>query len=459
MDIGQLPLDLDIGQLPFDLMDVGPMSIDLTHLAFEPMAFEPLHLLESVDGLLAGAMAFEPQDRERERAERDRERAERERDAQEREREREQRVYEQAQEALDRGRYDRAIERFADVVTMKGTRADAALYWKAFAQDRQGQRAEALTTIADLVKTHPNSRYITQAKALEVEVRRNVGQPVRPENQSDDELRLMALNALQHSDPDQAIPMLEKLLQGTATPRLKDRALFVLAQSNSARARDVLAGIAKGNSTPELQGKAIQYLGVHGGRESRAALAEVYSATPDIDVKRRILRAFMVSGEKGRLLTAAQTEQNAQLRAEAVRQLGVMGAHEELWQLYQKESAPEVKKHIIHAMFVGGNATRMIDLAKTEQNVELRRAAVRNLGLMGSKGTAEALVGIYTADRDVAIRKAVVNALFLQDNAASLVALARKEENSELKKEIVQKLSIMRSKVATDYMLELLNSR
>ena len=30
-------------------------------------------------------------------------------------------------------------------------------------------------------------------------------------------------------DPEQAVPMLEKILQGTASPQLKSRALFVLA--------------------------------------------------------------------------------------------------------------------------------------------------------------------------------------------------------------------------------------
>ena len=451
-----------VGSLSMEPLDLSNLSSELmspARLGFGPTRLEPLPMLESFEGLMAGAMAFDLQDRESERAERDRERQERAREAEQREREREQRAYEQAQEALDRGAYGRAIERFSDVAAMKGSRTDAALYWKAFAQDRQGQRAEALTTIAELVKSHPNSRYITQARALEVEVRRNVGQPVRPENQADDEVKLMALNALQHSDPEKAIPMLEKLLHGTASPRLKDRALFVLAQSNSARARDVLTSIAKGNSTPELQTKAIQYLGVHGGRESRAALADIYAATSDVDVKRRILRAFMISGEKARLLTAAQSEKDPLLRGEAVRQLGVMGAHDELWTLYQKETAVDVKKQILHAMFVGGNATRMIELAKSEQNPELRRAAVRNLGLMGSKGTGQALVEIYNSDRDLSVRKSVVNALFLQENATSLVALARKEENTELKKEIVQKLSLMRSKEATEYMLELLNGR
>ena len=42
-------------------------------------------------------------------------------------------------------------------------------------------------------------------------------------------------------------------------------------------------------------------------------------------------------------------------------------------------------------------------------------------------------------------------------NATALVALARKESDLDMKKSIVQKLSVMGGKVATDYMLEILN--
>ena len=124
---------------------------------------------------------------------------------------------------MDAGRWDRAVEAFARVAAMKGTRADGALYWKAYSQDRVGQRAEALATIAELTKTYPKSRYVKQAQALEMEVRRNVGQPVNPEAQADEELKLIALNGLLNSDPEKAIPILEKLLQGPASPKLRDR--------------------------------------------------------------------------------------------------------------------------------------------------------------------------------------------------------------------------------------------
>ena len=83
----------------------------------------------------------------------------------------------------------------------------------------------------------------------------------------------------------------------------------------------------------------------------------------------------MTAGEKDRLFAAAQTETTPELRLEAVRQLGAMGANDYLWQMYQKETSVDVKRQIISAMQVGGNVTRMIELAKTEKDPELRRTA------------------------------------------------------------------------------------
>ncbi len=402
-------------------------------------------------------MAFSPlsfhwsdQDREAERQDREAERKERER-------EREANLYEQATDQIYEGRYEKAIPALSRLIDLKGPRTDAALYWKAYAQNRLGQRAESLATIAELNKSYPNSRYVRSAKALEVEVRGATGQNVTPDSQADEDIKIMAIQSLQHREPEQAVPLLEKVLEGTSSPRVKANALYVLALSNSPRAREIMKNIARGNSNPDLQMRAIQYLGVHGGQESRAALAEVYAATTDVDIKKRILRSFMTSGDKARLLTAAQTEQNPELRSEAVRQLGAMGAQEEVWQLYQKETSPDVKRRIIEAMFVSGNATRLIELAKSERDPQLRRTAIRNLGVMGSKRTGEALVELYATEKDADIRRIVVEGLFVQGNAAALVAIARKEQDMAMKRAIVERLSHMQDKVAVDYMNEILN--
>jgi outer membrane protein assembly factor BamD (BamD/ComL family) len=384
------------------------------------------------------------------------EQADREKEAARRDREREDSNYESGTRLLEKAQWQQAADRFATVAALRGSRVDAALYWKAYALDKLGQKAEALTTVGELIKGYPASRWMTDAKALEIQVRQSIGQPVRPEAEADEELKLYAIQGLQHSNPEQAIPMLEKILQSASSPRLKERALFVLAQSNSARARQAITAIAKGAGNPDLQRRAIQYLGTNGTAENRQVLAEIYGSSNDIDVKRRILRAFMVAGDRQRVLAAATGESAPELRSEAVRQLGVMGAHDELWQLYQKEGAVEVKKQILQAMFVGGNATRLIELANGEQNPELRRTAIRNLGLMSSRQTADALVGLYQKEKDVEIKKAVIQGLFVQSNAEQLVAIARKETDPAMKREMVSKLSVMRNKVATDYLLELL---
>ena len=382
--------------------------------------------------------------------------AQRARAEQDRARDRELRDYEQAQRSVERDEWAGAVAQFQAIAAAAGARADAALYWKAYALDKLGQRAEALTAVAELTKSFPKSRWLGDARALEVQVRQRSGQAVALDASGDEELKLLALNALQHSSPDQAIPMLRQLLQGTQSLKLKERALFVLAQSRSPEARAVLAEVAR-QGNPDLQRRAIDYLGMNGTVENRIVLAEVYRSSPDVDVKRRVLRAYMVAGDRARVLEAATAERNDDLRGEAVRQLGVMSAHDELWQLYQKESSVPVKRQILQALFVGGNATRLIELAKTEPNAELRRTAVRNLGLMRTAATGPALVEIYTSQKEAEVRNAAVQGLFVQNNAEALVTLARRETDPVMKKELVQRLSLMsKSKVAMDYLMEVL---
>jgi len=422
------------------------------------------------------------------------------------------RFYERGQRSLDRGRWDDAVESFSEVIARGSSRADGALYWKAYALNKLGRREEALAALAELRKSYPSSRWLDDAKALEIEVKQAAGRPVSPESSSDEELKLMALNGLVNSDPDRAVPMIEKLLHSSQSPKVKERALFVLTQSGSSHARQLVVDIAKGGSNPDLQMKAVNYLGVMGARKelgevysaandvavkravlnglmvagakdqllaaargeknpdlqryainqlgvlgARQELADIYKATADIGSRRAVLNSWMISGAKDQLLAAAKGESNPELRGFAINQLGVLGAQSELWQLYQVEPSLEIKRHLINAFFVGGASDRLLEIARTAKEAELRRDAINRLGTMGAEHTGAALVSMYGNESDPGIRKAVINALFVQGNSHALVELARKETNAELKKEIVQRLSNMGSKEGTDYLMELLN--
>ena len=397
------------------------------------------------------------QERVRRQDELARERAVRKLDRRTHQRDEQSRLYDQGRAALDDDRYERAEAIFDELGQRNSSQTDAALYWKAYAQNRLGKRDAALATIAELKQRFPQSRWQKDAAALEIEVRQSSGQTPRPEAQSDEELKMLALNGLVHSDPERAVPVLRKVLESSASPKEKERALFVLAQSGSPAGREIIVQIARGQGNPDLQRKAIQYLGLFGGAQARQIMAEVYASPgTDTSVRRAILHSYMMAKDKEHLVQAAKSEKDEELKREAIRQLGLMRAEDELQQLYGTDSSPVVRRELLQAFFLAGDAPKLLQVAQTDKDPELRRAAVRNLGLIRSDDAAKALSNIYVKETDRGVKEQVLEALFLQGNAAAIVAIARGEKDPQLKKIAVSKLSIMHSKEGTDYLMELL---
>ena len=374
---------------------------------------------------------------------------------------RESALYSAGSQAIDQAKWQVAEDRFDQVIEIKGKRADAAMFWKAWAQNKLGQRAEALATLTAMEKEYPQSHWLDDAKRLEVEVKQASGRPVSVEGESDCELKLLALNGLQQADPAKAVPLLEKMMHSTDCAKLRSQALFVLAQSNSPEAREAITKMAKGEGVnPLVQERAIQALGMYRADSGREILGQIYSSSTDTDVKKAILRALMMSGDKARVFAAAKSEKDADLRIEAIRQLGMMNDRDDIWQLYQSESSVDVKKQILNSMFQSGDVDRVSQLAMNEKDPSLKMSAINALGMMdrrnGAKGE-DTLLAIYAADTNPDVRKKIIGALFTSNDAKALVILAKKETDPEMKKKIVSELSVMHSPDATAYLLELLN--
>jgi hypothetical protein len=363
-------------------------------------------------------------------------------------------TYTRGTAALDAGRWAQARDAFAESFKA-GYRPDGSLYWQAYAQYKLADRTAALATVRELLKSYPSSRWLREARALEQEIS---GPAASTGTGADDELKLLALNSLANADAEQAVPMLEKILTGPNSPQLKKRALFVLAQSKSPKARDILIAAAKGSSNPDLQLEAVRYIGVFGGGQNIQVLGEIYTVTKDVDVKRRILESYMVSGQRELVLQAAKSEQDAELRGQAVQFLGVMKATAELEKIYQVESSADVKGAVIEAYMIGGDGERLLAIARTERDSTLRVRAIEMLGAMGRGKNAVPLNGLYLADgQTIEARRAVINALFISGDAKSLIDIARKETDPVLRKDAVSRLSMMKSKEATDFMIEIIN--
>jgi tetratricopeptide (TPR) repeat protein len=366
-------------------------------------------------------------------------------------------AYSSAQDALNQGDYAQAAESFDSVAKMNGSKADAALYWKAYALNKQARRNEALSTIKELRNRFPRSNYLKTAAALEVDINRANGNPTTPTAEGDDEMKMIALQALMDQNEDRALPILEKILTGNSSQRVKDKAMFVLSQNESPKAQQLLGDIATGKQYPGLQEKAIHYLAIEGGRAGEQ-LVRIYDSTSDVKIKKTVLHAFIVSGDQERAFAIAQKETSPELKTEAIHTLGVMGDTKDLRQLYKQASSPELKKELIHSLGVGGDTDGLIEISKNETDPAVKSEIIHSLGVFGGRRASDALLDMYNAaGADKNTKNAVIDALFVQGSAKQLVAMARKETDPEMKKRIVSKLAIMGSKEGNDYLLEILN--
>jgi hypothetical protein len=160
-----------------------------------------------------------------------------------------------------------------------------------------------------------------------------------------------------------------------------------------------------------------------------------------------------------KLVQVAQHESDPQLARHAVNELGALGAVSRLSEIYKATSSKETKVAILNAYVAAGSkgADALGAIASSEQDPDLRRRAIRNMGPAGGSSMIPTLLAIYSKSSDEESKKAVADALFVADDAHDLVSLARAEKDPEAKKNIVGKLAVMHNKEATDYMVELLN--
>ena len=365
-------------------------------------------------------------------------------------------LYRRAARDLDDRQYEKALESYNRLLETKGSPVEGALYWKAYALSRLGRGDQAATALEELKKGYPQSRWLNDARALELEIRQNAGQKPSPEAESDEDLKLLAMSGLIGTDPERVMPQIDKILgSAKSSPKLKERALFVLAQSRNVKARETLTKYAKGASNPDLQLKAVEYLAAHGAKEDRAKLDEIYQSNTDVGVRRAILRGYMVAHEMEPLMQVARNEQNLQLRTEAIRYAAVSGA--DVWPLYSPTAPVEVRQAVVESLMTKGDSTHLAEVARTDKDAAVRGSAIRSLGARSKDKTGDLLVSLYASESDKAAKEQIQRALFSQGNAKGLIDVARKESDPALKRDAVRNLTMLKTPEAQEFLVELLN--
>jgi len=367
-------------------------------------------------------------------------------------------MYQNGLRAIDDHRYDEAISEFNNVVAHAGIRAEGALYWKAYVLNKLGRSADAQGAIDTLRKTYPNSAWLKDAKVLELDVKQSKG-PVSPDSETDDDIKVLALNGLMQSDPEKALPEVEKLLNGSHSPKLKKQALYVIAENNTPKAQQMLEQIARGGN-PDLQVRAIQFMSERRNPDTPKILLKIYTSTSDPAVKRAVLESFENNRDKDRLLQILKSEKDGSLRDSAIRRLGDVDGQPELWQIYQAETTVEGKVSVLNAMQRNGNLDKLTEVARTDKEPKVRQKAIQMIATQESGTPSAALVSLYGTEQDEKVKQTIINNLAESRDCKPLVDLAKSEKsNMQLKLRMVQRLSEKTKScpAAAEYLMELLN--
>jgi len=366
-------------------------------------------------------------------------------------------MYQNGLRNIDNHQYDQALSEFNNVAAHSGPRAEGALYWKAYVLNKLGRGAEAQAAIDLLRKTYPSSRWLDDSKALELEVKQSKG-PVSAEAETDEDIKVLALNVVMQSDPEKALPQVENMLKGSHSWKLKRQALYVIAQSSLPKAQQDLEQIARGGN-PDLQILAIQYLAGKHSANTPQLLQEIYTYTTDPAVKQAILNQFSATNNRGQLMNIVRNEQDGQLRSRAMRSLGDIDGQPELWQIYQSETTTEGKINVLNAMARNGNTEKLAEVARTDKDPKVRQKAITIIASQESGTPSATLVSLYSGEQDEKVKQTIIDNVSNGRNCQPLVDIAKSEKNVQLKLRIVQRLSGLSKScpAGNDYLMELLS--
>jgi len=260
-----------------------------------------------------------------------------------------------------------------------------------------------------------------------------------------EELALAAMEGLMAQPAERALPIIKKVLAGAQTTLVKQRALFVLSQIDSPEADEILLQTSRSGDA-SLRKEAIRSIGIGGRAKSLAALQDIYAAG-DADVKEQVLHAWLIAGRKQEVYQAALNAKSDEEAGEAIHTLSVMGAVEELRKLGERANA---SKRLVDAYAISGDLASLRKIAEGNAEPEVRAEAVRKIGIISSDAARSALRDIYSRTADAGIKRAALEGMLISGDEQGVLTLYRSATTTEEKRALLRTLTMMDSDAALE---------
>lgn len=400
-------------------------------------------------------------------------------------------LYREAREALNSGRYAEAADLFARIRTRysESEYAPDSYYWEAFARYRSDDTDE-LGTALDLLnrqeRRHPRAATREDARSLAVLIEgklaergdadsfRNITERAQEQGcpEEEDDVRVMALNALLNMDSERALPILEQVLarRDACSVELRRKAVWLISQKHSDRTTDVLLDVARNDPDVEVRSQAVFWLSQVHSEEAVIALDSILLGSNDREIQEKAIFALSQhnSSRAAEALRnyALRNDVPGDLRENAIFWIGQSHSEESqqfLRDLYGEVQSERLKDKIIFSISQqhGEEAGRwLLDRAlDPNETIKLRKQALFWAGQQ-RQIPVDRLGELYRTMDDLEMREQVIFVLSQRRETEAVDALmniARNERDRELRKKAIFWLGQSKDPRVPEFLLELIN--
>src|SRR6185503_19672535 len=382
-------------------------------------------------------------------------------------------TFREGRDLIEGEKWQQAAEKFDSFINEfpKDRDVDAALYWYAYALQKQGKKDEAAAPLLRLIKNFPSSSWRREAEAMLVVLGR--GDAVQQAlDRNNCEIKILALQSLFQANEDRAINFVSEVLQSNAEatcPGIKAAAVSLLGSHGGARATPILLDIARSQGDLKLRLTAIRRLGEQKGDSIADDLIKLYEADRTREVRAQILRALadMENARAGaKLIEIARSSDDLAMRQVAIRYLGEQNDSatlDELIRIYDADHTPEIRSQILRALSEREDPkakAKLLDVARKGETPELRIEAIRRIGDRG-RGSYDDLLQLYNSETNQQIRQGLIRAYADMNDPrarAKPFEIARAADSMELRAYAIRRLGDSNDEATVDQLNSMYDS-
>ncbi len=285
----------------------------------------------------------------------------------------------------------------------------------------------------------------------------------------DKKIRRSAAHAIGQARERGTIPTLQGLYENVKDAEIRKSVISAAGNSlDEQPAWTFLIGIAKNDVDSESRRTAVRQLGDFKRDDAAEEIMKIYNADANIEVKKAALRSLAETKNprgQARLLEIARSETNPELRKSAIRVMSDRGeaAVDDLLKLFDSEQSADVKRSILQTLS-DIKSTRVEDklfeVAKSNDQTDVRRQAIRLLGERATKRSFEFLSATaQSTDGNAEVQVQAVRAISerrSEESVPILIKIARTHPNQAVRKQAIRSLGESGDPRAVDFFKEVL---